>query len=59
MALIKIYIFSRTAKHLILKCLPIQNGKSANLTNLVTMTLLNLASENIDARSVDVPKFPA
>ena len=53
------YSFSRTAKHLTLKCLPIQNGRSANLTNLVTMTLLNLASENIDARSIDVPKFQA
>ena len=59
MAFIKKYIFSAIAKHLILKCLPIHNGRSENLTNLVTKTLLNIHSENGVARSIDVPKFSA
>ena len=57
MALMKMYNFSETVKHIILKCLPIQNGRSANLTNLVTKTILNIASENLVARSRDAPKF--
>ena len=56
MSLIKIYKCSAKAKHLILKCLPIHNGRSENLTNLVTKTLLLIDSENIVARSIDVPK---
>ena len=59
MALIKMYKFSAKAKHLIMKCLPIINGRSANLTNLVSKTLLNVVSENLVARSRDVPKFPS
>ena len=59
MALMKIYNFSATVKHLILKCLPIHNGESANLTNLVTKTLLNIDSENLVARSIDGPNFSA
>ena len=59
MAFIKKYKFSAIAKHLILKCLPIHNETSANLTNLVTKTLLNIDSENLVARSIDVPKFSA
>ena len=53
------YIISAKAKHLIVKCLPIPNGRSANLTNLVTRTLLNIDSENIVTISIDVPKFSA
>ena len=53
------YNISATAKHLNLKCLPIHNGMSSYRTNLVTSTLLNIASENLVARSIDVPKFPA
>ena len=59
MALMKMYNFSATVKHLILKCLPIQNGRSANLTNLVTKILLNTDYENLVARSIDGPKFSA
>ena len=59
MALIKMYKFSATAKHLILKCLPIHNERSSNLTHLVTKTLLNIDSKNLVARSIDVPKFSA
>ena len=57
MALIKMYKISAKAKHLIVKCLLILNGRSANLTNLVTRTLLNIDSENIVARSIDVPEI--
>ena len=57
MAFIKKYNFSAIAKHLILKCLPIHNGRSANLTNLVTKKLLNIDSEILVAKSIDVPKF--
>ena len=53
------YNISATAKHLNLKCLPIHNGMLSYRTNLVTSTLLNIASENLVARSIDVPKFPA
>ena len=53
------YKLSATAKHLILKSLSIHNGRSANLTSLVTRTLLNIDSENLVARSIDVPKFSA
>ena len=53
------YKFSATAKHLILKCLPIHNGRSANLTNLVTKKLLNIDSEILVARSMDAPNFSA
>ena len=53
------YNFSATAKHLILKCLPILTGRSANLTNLVTRTLLNIDSENLVAISIDDPKCSA
>ena len=59
MALIEIYKFSAKAKHLIVKCLPILNGRSANLTDLVTRTLLNIDSENLVVRYIDVPKFSA
>ena len=51
--------FSAKAKHLIVKCLPILNGRSANLTDLVTRILLNIDSENLVARSIDVPKISA
>ena len=53
------YKLSIKAKHLIVKCSPILNGGSTNLTNLVTETLLNIDSENLVARSIDVPKFSA
>ena len=59
MALIEIYKFSAKAKHLSVKCLPILNGRSANLTNLVIRTLLYIDSEFFVARSIDVPKFSA
>ena len=53
------YNISATAKHLILKCLPIHNERSSNLTHLVTKTLLNIDSKNLVARSIDVPKISA
>ena len=49
------YKFSARAKHLIVMCLPILIGRSADLTNLVTRTLLGIDSENFVARSIDVP----
>ena len=59
MALMKMYNFSATVKLLTLKCLPIQNGRLVNLTNLVTKILLNTDSENLVARSIDGPKISA
>ena len=59
MTLIKTYTFSAKAKYLILKWLPIHIERSTNLTNLVINTPLYIASENIVARSIDVPEFPA
>ena len=53
------YNISAKAKHLIVKCLPILNGRSANLINLVTRTLLNIDSENLVAKSIDVLIFYA
>ena len=59
MALRKINKCYATAKHLIFKCLPIHNGRSTNLKNLVANTLLKIDSEKLVARSINVHNFPA